>query len=267
MDTLGVRFPKTERFPVLFLGHGSPMNAIEENSYTKGWAELGNILPRPRAILVVSAHWLTEGTYVHGTERPRTIHDFWGFPKELYEIEYLAPGSPEGARLTENMLRDPTPKRDHEWGLDHGAWVPLMHLFPKADIPTFQVSIDATRPATFHFELGKRLALLRERGVMIVGSGNLVHNLGRIRWENDPKPHDWAEEFDQAAERLVRLREFDKLIRHDELGEAARLSVPTPEHFWPLLTVLGAVHENDKIACPTGGVALGSVSMRSFLFS
>lgn len=258
--------PRTDRMPALFIGHGSPMNAVEKNIYTDAWRSLGQALPKPRAILALSAHWLTEGTFIHVAERPRTIHDFWGFPEELSRITYACPGSPEAARATRAAVRSAAVAEDREWGLDHGTWVPLLAMVPDATIPVYQLSLDVARSSEGFYALGAELAALRERGVLILGSGNLVHNLGRINWASDAKAYDWAEEFDQHAQALIQNRDFAPLIAHEKLGRAAELAIPTPDHYWPLLSILGASTANDAVSFPVEGIALGSISMRAVLF-
>lgn len=253
----------TPRFPVLFIGHGSPMNALQYNTYTKGWAELGKILSRPSAILSVSAHWLTEGTKVHGVEKPKTIHDFYGFPKELYDMRYDAPGSPRLAEETVAVLEPTMVTRDTDWGLDHGTWVPLLHMFPDATIPVFQMSIDVSRSHRAHYELATLLRSLREKGVLIIGSGNIVHNLGNITWEENAKPFEWAECFDERAAMLLADGNHDALIAYEKLGADAALSIPTPDHYWPLLYALGATTKNEPVSFPVRGIAHGSISMRA----
>lgn len=260
-------YPETPRMPALFLGHGSPMNGIEDNAFSKGWRSLGEALPRPRAILSISAHWLTEGTYVHIAEKPRTIHDFWGFPKELYDLSYPCKGSPEYAQLTKDALSGARVREDREWGLDHGTWIVLHRMYPKADIPVFQLSIDISKSHREHYALAKGLALLRRRGVLVLGSGNIVHNLGMIDFDERARAFDWAEEFDGIATELIRKHAHEGLIDYEKLGQAARLSVPTPDHFWPLLYVLALEEEGEGASFPIEGLTHGSVSMRAVLIS
>lgn len=243
------------------------MNALEDNAYTSGWETLGKKLEKPAAILVISAHWLTEGTFVHVAERPKTIHDFWGFPKELYDLTYPAPGSPDCAEAVRALVSPNvhvTP--DTNWGLDHGAWVVLRRMFPAADIPVFQLSLDMSKPSEFHYELGKALRPLRERGILIIGSGNLVHNLGKISWEPEAKPFDWAIEFDAQATALMNKGDHRALVEYEKLGDAARLSIPTPDHYWPLLLVLGASGGSEQVSFPVEGISHGSIGMRVVRF-
>lgn len=254
---------KVQRMPALFVGHGSPMNGIEDNVYVQGWKTLGETLPRPTAILSISAHWLTEGTFVHTAKTPRTIHDFWGFPKELYDISYPCPGSPEYAESTRKLLLPRDIGSDTAWGIDHGTWIVLHRMFPQHDIPVFQMSIDLSRPASFHYELGKDLGALRKKGVLIMGSGNIVHNLGRIDFSENAKVFDWAEEFDREAEALIAKGDHASLIDHEKLGAAAQLAIPSPDHYWPLLYILGLQESGEEVSFPITGIAHSSISMRA----
>ncbi|MBM2827496.1 MAG: ygiD [Actinobacteria bacterium] len=247
--------------PVLFIGHGSPLNAIENNEFSRAWAQVGKSLPHPKAILCVSAHWETAGTHVTAMEHPRTIHDFYGFPKPLYQVKYPAPGSPDLARLVQKTVRSAQVWLDEEWGLDHGAWAVLCRMFPDADIPVVQLSLDRTKDPAFHYELGKELKALRNEGVLIVGSGNMVHNLGVMAWQD--MAFDWALEFHEKLRQLILAGDHDAIIRYRELGEAARLSIPTNEHYLPMLYVLALQDKDDQITIFTDKVTLGSISMRS----
>lgn len=255
----------SDKMPVLFIGHGSPMNAVEDNRFTKGWTELGKKLPKPKAILCISAHWLTEGTFVHEAVRPKTIHDFWGFPEELYKISYDCPGSPEMARETKSLAVKNKIEGDLEWGIDHGTWVPLLHLFPEADIPTFQMSLDVGRSEQAHYDLGQELAELRSRGVLIIGSGNIVHNLGRMSYEGEAKPYDWALDFDNISRDLILKGDHKSLIDHEKLGTSAKLAIPTPDHYWPLIYTLALQKNGESISFPVDGITNSSVSMRSVI--
>jgi 4,5-DOPA dioxygenase extradiol len=258
--------PKTEVMPALFVGHGSPMNAIEDNAYAQAWRALGARLPKPKAILSISAHWLSDGeTSVHMAERPRTIHDFWGFPKELNDMRYPCPGAPELAESVRKQVEKPAIRKDMDWGIDHGTWIVLARLFPKGDIPVFQLSIDFPKHGSFHYELGKELAYLRQRGVLVMGSGNIVHNLGRLAM--DGTTFDWALEFDAHAKELLIAGDHQALLAYEKLGHAAKLSVPTPDHYWPLLYVLGLQAKDDAVSFPVEGIDLGSVSMRTMLLA
>lgn len=256
-----------ERMPVLFVGHGSPMNAIEDNAYGRAWRALGERLPRPRAILVISAHWYIPATLVTANEHPRTIHDFGGFPKELHAAQYPAPGSPAlAARVTE-LLTSFNAMGSERWGLDHGAWSVLAHLYPKADVPVVQLSIDETLEPGLHFEIGTMLRSLREEGVIILASGNIVHNLHAYAWGGHPaQPYDWAQRFEAKARTLLAEHHFDPLIEYESLGEDALLSAPTPDHYVPLLYAMGASDEHDRVSFPVEGIDGGSISMLSVLF-
>jgi 4,5-DOPA dioxygenase extradiol len=247
--------------PVLFVGHGSPTNAIEENEFSRAWADASGSIPRPRAVLCISAHWETVGTQVTAAERPGTIHDFFGFPRPLYEVSYPAPGAPELARRVMDTVRGARVRPDPERGMDHGAWSVLRRMYPEADIPVVQLSLDRTKEPAFHYGLGKELAALRREGVLIVGSGNIVHNLGLIAWEDTA--FDWAVEFDDTMTRLIRAGDHDAIAHYPDLGRAARLSVPTNEHFLPLLYVLALQEKREGIRFFAERVTLGSISMRS----
>jgi len=248
--------------PAIFFGHGNPMNALQQNDWTTGWAMIGKSIPRPRAILCVSAHWYLPATLVSALPQPRTIHDFGGFPRELYQVQYGAPGAPELARQVRELLAPLPAELDQSWGLDHGTWSVLVHVYPEADVPVIQLSIDETQPAAFHFELGKRLAPLRDEGVLIIGSGNLVHNLHTYAWGRQiPEPYDWAVRFEAAAKQLMTAGEFAPLIDYETLGRDAVLSIPTPDHYLPLLYVLGTKRGDEMVSFPVAGVDGGSVSM------
>jgi 4,5-DOPA dioxygenase extradiol len=251
-----------QRMPAIFFGHGNPMNALQQNDWTSGWAMIGTSIPRPRAIVCVSAHWYLPATLVSAMPQPRTIHDFGGFPRELYQVQYRAPGAPELARHVSELLGPLPVELDQSWGLDHGTWSVLVHVFPEADVPVIQLSIDETQPAAFHFELGKRLAPLRDEGVLIMGSGNLVHNLHTYAWGRQiPEPYDWAVRFEEAAKQLMTTGEFAPLIDYETLGRDAVLSIPTPDHYLPLLYVLGTKRDDEAVSFPVQGVDGGSVSM------
>ncbi len=238
------------------------MNAISQNDYTKAWREIGKSIPRPKAMLVISAHWYLPGTFVTAMEKPRTIHDFGGFPRELFEFSYPAPGHPELARRVQQLLNPLSVGLDVQWGLDHGTWSVLCHVFPKADIPVVQLSIDETQPAQFHYEMGKRLAPLRDEGILIVASGNVVHNLHTYAWgKRQQGPYDWATRFEQKVKTSVCSGNHEPLINYEDLGPDALLSVPTPDHYLPLLYVLGASNKGDSVTFPVEGVDGGSISM------
>lgn len=248
--------------PAIFFGHGNPMNALLRNTYSEAWGAIGAQLPRPRAIVAVSAHWYSAGTRVTINAPPRTIHDFGGFPPELYQVQYPAPGNPDLARTVQSLLDPIDVTLDASWGLDHGTWSVLCHVYPHADVPVIQLSINDTEPPEFHFALGEKLAPLREDGVLIVGSGNLVHNLHAYAWGRHPQePYDWAVRFEAAAKQLMLERNYQSLIAYEQLGADAALSIPTPEHYLPLLYVLGSAQDDEAIRFPVSGVDGGSISM------
>jgi 4,5-DOPA dioxygenase extradiol len=248
--------------PAIFFGHGNPMNALMDNLYTRAWRRIGNETPRPKAILSISAHWFITKTGVTISTSPRTIHDFGGFPQELYQVQYPAPGNPDLARRVQATLAPLPVSLDNSWGLDHGTWSVLCHVYPEADIPIVQLSIDETQPPSFHFELGRRLAPLREEGVLIVGSGNLVHNLHTYAWGGHmPEAYDWAVRFEKQAREMMLAGEYKPLIGYEKLGGDAMLSIPTPDHYLPLLYVLATRQQGDSVAFPVEGVDGGSISM------
>jgi 4,5-DOPA dioxygenase extradiol len=257
----------SDLMPAIFFGHGNPMNALLKNPYTDGWANIGKHFPRPRAVLAVSAHWYFPATAVTSNAKPRTIHDFGGFPRELYGVEYPAPGSPELAQRVQELLAPASVALDESWGLDHGTWSVLCHVFPQADIPVVQLSIDETQPPEFHYELGKRLKPLREEGVLILGSGNIVHNLHTYAWGRQRvEPFDWAVRFEEQVRELLLRETHDPLVAYETLGRDARLSVPTPEHYLPLLYVVAVRKEGEPVSFPIEGVDGGSVSMLAIQF-
>lgn len=250
------------RMPAIFFGHGNPMNAISENVYTRGWRAIGEGLRRPRAVLCISAHWYIPGIAVTAMEQPRTIHDFGGFPPELYKVQYPAPGSPEVAERVRELLGDNVVLDADHWGLDHGTWSVLCHVFPRADVPVIQLSIFETEPASFHFQLAKRLAPLRDEGVLIIGSGNIVHNLHAYAWGDQARePFDWATRFEQWARAMMLVNDNEPLINFELQGRDAMLSIPTPDHYLPLLYVLGVRQPDDEISFPVEGFDGGSISM------
>jgi 4,5-DOPA dioxygenase extradiol len=249
------------RLPAVFFGHGSPMNALEQNRYTEVWRRLGEILPPPKAILAVSAHWMTRGTAVTAMDRPRTIHDFGGFPQELFEVEYPAPGSPALAVRVRELLAPIDVQLDQSWGLDHGTWSVLAQVYPDANVPVVQLSLDANQPPRYHYELGARIAPLRDEGVMIVGSGNVVHNLGRMQWAEDARPYDWATRFNEKVRAHLAAHEHQPLIDYALLDNDARLSVPTPEHYLPLLYILALQGQGETLSLPVDGIEYGSIGM------
>jgi len=250
------------RLQAIFFGHGNPMNALSANEYTEGWKQIGARIARPKAILSVSAHWFVPETGVTITTAPRTIHDFGGFPRELYNVRYPAPGDPVLARRVQKLLAPLPVKLDESWGLYHGTWSVLRHVYPDADIPVVQLSIDETQPSSFHYEVGRRLAPLREEGVLVVGSGNLVHNLHAYGWgRHVPEPFDWAIRFEDQARQMLLAGEHKPLVQYDFLGADAHLSIPTPDHFLPLLYVIATAQKEDRISFPVQGVDGGSISM------
>ncbi|APS28471.1 4,5-DOPA dioxygenase extradiol [Pectobacterium brasiliense] len=254
----------TSRMPALFLGHGSPMNVLESNVYTQAWQTLGETLPRPKAIIAVSAHWYTRGTAVTAMENPRTIHDFGGFPKALFDTQYPAPGSPELAARIQQVLAPYSVTADHsQWGLDHGSWGVLIKMYPDADIPVVQLSVDGTQPAAYHYELGRKLAALRDEGIMIVASGNVVHNLRAAKWEGDGEAYPWAISFNQFVRDSLTYQGNDHPLVNFMQHEGAALSNPTPEHYLPLLYVLGSWDGREAISIPVDGLEMGSLSMLS----
>jgi 4,5-DOPA dioxygenase extradiol len=252
------------RLPAIFFGHGNPMNALDHNAYTRAWSAITAALPRPRAILAISAHWYLPGTHVTAMRQPRTIHDFGGFPRELYEVRYPAPGDPALAARVAELLAPVPVALDEHWGLDHGTWSVLVHAYPDADVPVVQLALDETQPASFHYELGKRLAPLRDEGVLIVGSGNVVHNLHAYAWgRHAVEPFDWAVRFEQQARGFLSAGTHEPLVDYESLGRDALLAVPTPEHYLPLLYVAATQQPGDTVTYPVEGGDGGSISMLS----
>lgn len=248
------------RLPAVFFGHGSPMNALERNEYSVAWHAIGASLPKPKAILAVSAHWQTRGTAVTAMRAPRTIHDFGGFPRALHELQYPAPGDPALAARVQELLAPLTVHADQSWGFDHGTWSVLVHAFPEADVPVVQLSMDATQPTAFHYEIGRKLAPLRDEGVLLIGSGNIVHNL-RVMQPGALAPYDWALRFGGWVRERIERNEDAALLDYRSRGEDARLSVPTDEHYLPLLYVLGARHPQDRVNFHGDAVDLASIAM------
>jgi 4,5-DOPA dioxygenase extradiol len=256
----------TPRMPVLFVGHGSPMNAIEENEFVQEWRNLGKSLPRPTAILVVSAHWETRGTYVTAVQKPATIHDFGGFPKALYEVQYPAPGSPELAYETKRAITKTVVGLDEKWGLDHGAWSVIRRIYPKADIPVIEFSLDYTQGPQYHYELAQQLSALRSKGVLIVGSGNLVHNLHLVAWDKMNEPEfgfDWAIAANNKFKQLIQEGNHKELIGYSSLGREVQLAIPTPDHFLPLLYALALKDKNEPVSFFNDKPVMGSLTMTS----
>jgi len=254
--------PAFARLPAIFFGHGSPMNALEHNRYTDAWRQLGALTGTPKAILAISAHWYMRGTAVTAMDRPKTIHDFYGFPQALFDVQYPAPGDPKLATRVRELLAPVNVALDQSWGLDHGTWSVLKHAFPRADVPVVQLAIDATQPAAFHHTLGAHLAPLRDEGVLIVGSGNVVHNLRTIGWGGGA-PYDWAVRFNDYVRDAIAKSQYDRLIDYEKAGSDARLAVPTPEHYLPLLYVLGAQRDDDSVHVAIDGLEVKSIGMLS----
>jgi 4,5-DOPA dioxygenase extradiol len=259
-------FKSTEKMPVLFIGHGSPMNAIGENEFVTGWRDIGKTIPKPGAIICVSAHWETRGTYVTAMSKPPTIHDFGGFPKELYEVEYPASGSPELATETKNIVKSSEVGLDTKWGLDHGCWSVVKHLYPNADVPVIQLSLDYFQPAQYHYDLAKELSSFRNKGVLIIGSGNIVHNLGMVSWGKIEEPgygYDWAIEANEKMKKFILSDDHKSLIDYKLQGKAFNLAIPTPDHYLPLLYSLALKEENEKIEVFNDKAVGGSLTMTS----
>jgi 4,5-DOPA dioxygenase extradiol len=258
----------TKSMPAVFVGHGNPMNIIRRNRWTEGWIDLGAALPRPKTILAISAHWYIPATMATAMPHPRNIHDFGGFPKELYELKYPAPGDPMLAARVRDMLAPIPVELDEKWGLDHGAWSVLSHLFPKADIPVVQLSIDRRKPPSFHYEIGKLLAPLRDEGILLLGSGNLVHNIQAYEWDQpDINAFNWGVNFEEKIRHALHSEEDNILVDYLAIGSEAQLSVPTPDHYLPLLYVLGARKKGEAVSFPIEGFDGGSMSMLTVQFS
>lgn len=258
-------FGKTRKMPVLFLGHGSPMNAIEENEFVNGFRKLAKNLPKPNAILCVSAHWETKGTFVTAMQNPPTIHDFGGFPKELFAVQYPAPGSPQLAQETKTRITKTEVGLDHKWGLDHGAWSVIKHLYPNADIPVIQLSLDYSQTPQYHYELAQQLKSLREKGILIIGSGNMVHNLGKVEWRrlNENFGYDWAMEANEKMKKYILDQNHQELIDFRSQGKAFDLAIPTPEHYLPLLYSLAMQDKNEAVELFNDKAVAGALTMTS----
>jgi 4,5-DOPA dioxygenase extradiol len=260
-------FSNGNTMPVWFIGHGNPMNVLEDNAFTKSlYSTATSLKEKPNAILVISAHWLTrKGTFVAVTEKPETIYDFYGFPEAMYKVKYPAPGAPAVANEVKEIVASAQIEEDKDWGLDHGAWTVLKHAFPDAEIPVFQMSIDYSKPSDYHFKLASELQSLRKKGVLIIGSGNIVHNLRQANFYNANAPaYSWAEEFDQISKQKIMSREFNDLIHYKNLGQAAELSIPTPDHYYPMLYSLGLITDKDEVKFTYEEIQNASVSMRCF---
>ncbi|PZF71453.1 4,5-DOPA dioxygenase extradiol [Taibaiella soli] len=256
----------TDKMPVLFVGHGNPMNAILDNPFSRKWTELGKELPRPKAILTISAHWLTRGTHVTAMKMPKTIHDFGGFPKALFDQQYPAPGSPELAKEVQKLVTATEVQEDFEWGLDHGTWSVLKPMFPEADIPVFQLSIDYYKSPQWHYDLAKQLSELRRKGVLIMGSGNIVHNLRMVDFQNRTN-YDWAAEFDSKIKSFIDSGNHQGIINYDQLGTVAKMAVPTNDHYLPMLYSMALQDKKDEISYFNEQMDVGSISMRSLLIA
>ena len=254
----------TAKMPVLFVGHGSPMNAIEDNEYSQGWAKIAGQIPRPQAILSISAHWYTQGSRITDADQPKTVYDMYGFPDELYQVKYPAAGSPALAHATQGLIKR-TVTVDNSWGCDHGTWSVLCKMYPEADIPVVQLSVDRDASPAEHFRIGQEISSLREQGVLIFASGNVVHNLAKIDWRMDGG-HPWAVEFDHYIKEKVNTRQYDAVIHYEQAGQSAKQAFFTPEHFYPLLYILGASREDDRLMIFNDSCTLGSLSMTSYLF-
>jgi 4,5-DOPA dioxygenase extradiol len=254
------------RTPVYFIGHGSPMNALEQNEFTRSLNGMRKLFPKPKAVLCISAHWMTEGSWVTAMAKPKTIHDFYGFPKELFEVQYPAPGDPELAALICDQISDVHPESE-TWGLDHGTWSVVRHIFPDADVPIIQLSLDMERPAEYHFKLGQKLRFLRAEGVLIIGSGNVVHNLRTMNWTTNVDPFEWASEYDAWIREKLLARDFKSLTFNFRDSDSGKLSVPTPEHYYPLLYSIGASDDSDEIEFIFEEIHNASISMRTMSFS
>lgn len=253
--------------PVFFIGHGSPMNGIEQNIFSKKWQEIGKTIDLPCAVLVVSAHWLTKGTHITAMSEPKTIHDFGGFPQELFNVQYPAPGSPFLAEETAKLFTSTDVGLDHDWGLDHGTWTVVRHMFPEANVPVLQLSIDYNKPAEYHYNLAKELYALRKRGVLIIGSGNMIHNLRMLDWRTIDKPgfgFDWAQTLNETFKKKILTKDHHDLIHYQNLGEAARLAIPTPDHYYPMLYSLALMSDKDDISIFNDEYVGGSLTMTSF---
>ena len=255
----------TKKMPALFVGHGSPTNAIEDNEYTRGWEEIARTIPQPAAILSVSAHWFTPGSRIADTPKPETVYDMYGFPEELYRVTYNAPGAPEWAHLTKKLISRDV-QIDNSWGIDHGTWSVLHKMYPAADIPVYQLSVDQNASAETHFQIGQEISTLREKGVLVFASGNVVHNLAKINW-NMQGGHPWANEFDGYIKEKIINRQYPEVLNYQSAGKSAELAFYTTEHYYPLLYVLGASKPGDRLSIFNDSCTLGSLSMTCYLFA
>lgn len=253
------------RMPVLFIGHGAPLYTLGENKYNRAWQQLGLKLPKPKAIVCISAHWLTKGSHITAMKNPKTIHDFGRIDERLFEIQYAAAGNPQLARHISEELAHLHILEDHDWGFDHGCWCVARCMYPEAEIPILQFSIDYTKDAAYHYKLAQELSFLRSKGILMLCSGNIVHNLGRLKFPEN-STYDWAIDFDKQSKNLIKEGDHHSLINYTKLGAAAQLSIPTPDHYMPLIYALGLQSKNDMISFPIEGISYGSTSMRSVLF-
>ena len=254
------------KLPVLFIGHGSPMNGIEDNEFSQTWAKMGETIQKPKAVLVISAHWLTRGTHITAMDNPKTIHDFGGFPQALFDVQYPAKGNPELAKATKSLIHTTDVGLDHDWGLDHGTWTVVRHMYPDADIPVLQLSIDYNKPPQYHYDLAKQLASLRKKGVLIIGSGNMVHNLRMVDYSKMNVPnygYDWAVEMDQVFKDKIADKDHKALINYETLNKASKLAIPTPDHYFPLLYSLGLQDDKDDTSFFNDKLVGGSLNMTS----
>jgi len=270
LDKVTKSFSNTNKMPALFLGHGSPMNAIEDNEFVKGFRDVGKEIEKPNAILCISAHWETKGTYVTAMQHPKTIHDFGGFPQALYDVQYPAPGNPDLAAQTKEIVTTAEVGLDDKWGLDHGAWSVIKHMYPNADIPVIQMSLDYSKPAQYHYELAKELAQLRKKGVLIIGSGNMVHNLRKVDFSKvneDNYAFDWAREANMKMKEYIKTDNHQPLINYNSQGKAFKLAIPTPEHYLPLLYALALKDNKDEVEIFNDKAMAGSLTMTSIKIS
>ena len=256
------------KMPILFVGHGSPMNGIQDNEFSQYWKKLASEIEKPKAVLCVSAHWLTRGTHITAMDKPQTIHDFGGFPQELFNVQYPAPGDPKLAEETAKLITSTTVGLDHDWGLDHGTWTIVRHMYPNADIPVLQLSIDYNQPAQYHYDLAKQLSALRKKGVLIMGSGNMVHNLGMVAWDKLEESYgfDWAIEMNELFKTKIIENDHAALIAYEKLNTAAKLAIPTPDHYFPLIYTLGLKEEKDAVNFFNDKPMAGSLTMTSVRF-
>ncbi|MFY8138740.1 MAG: 4,5-DOPA dioxygenase extradiol [Flavobacteriales bacterium] len=266
LEAMAAPMATTPLMPVIFFGHGSPMNAIEQNEFTLKWQELAKNIPRPNAILCISAHWETPGTFVTAMDKPQTIHDFGGFPQALFDVQYPAPGSSSLVADTKEVLKPVLIGDDLQWGLDHGCWSVLKHLYPAADVPVVQLSLDYRKNEQYHYDLAKQLFELRKKGFLIVGSGNMVHNLGMLNWGNMNSAYDWAIEANEKFKTIIQTKDHQALMNYKSLGTAFKNSIPTPEHFWPLLYILALQDKKEEAQFFNDKTLMGSISMTGVMF-